>query len=277
MQDQFPEGSHGPDTSPQSLIVTHNLGSQSSHRLASDGNLETSPQRPGTQFPSHPQISDHQLTLDNLGALSSPPISAGSLSSDNPQMHNHQQMPNYSPRLECRQRNNYAPTGSYYPTHDYSTHNNPPVQCYPPAHGLPYEHHPPIYSGAYCSASPYPSVGMAEKGPDLNAPQPNTELRNPPIAQYPPLNYRGIDTHLISSAQTQTNCPAGPPISLTSNTDYGEPDKDIQSPLMPHAILPQYPSAGLSLLPTGVPVTDNPEREIIIAVMGVTGNTHKYS
>ena len=231
--------------SPQSLIVTHNIGSQSPHRPASDGNLEISPQRP--------------------------PMSAGSLLSDNPQMRNHQQMPNYSPMPECRQRNNYAPTDSYYPTHDYSTHNNPP------AHGLPDEHHQSIYSRAYCSASPYPNVGTAENGPDLNAPQPNTELSNPPITQYPPPNSRGIDTRRITSAQTQTNCPAGPHVSLASNTDYGEPDKDVQSPLMPHAVPPQYPSGGLPLLPTAVPVMHNPEREIIIAVMGVTGNTHKYS
>jgi len=285
MQDQFPEGSHGLDISPQSLMVTHKIGSQSSHDPVSDGKLEISPQRPGTRPPSHPQISDHQPTPDNLGALGSPPMSASSILSDNPQMRNHQQMPNYSRMPECQQRNNYAPTDSCYPVHDYSTHNNPPAQGYLPAHGHLYGHHQSIYSGAYSSASPYPSGHMADNGLDLNPPQPNTELRNPPITQYPPPNYQGIDTHHISSAQTQTNCPAGPDISLAGNTDHGEPDKEIHSPntrlpttpLMSHAIPPQYQSAGLPLLPIAVPVTLNPEREIIIAVMGVTGNTHKYS
>ena len=280
MQDQFPEGSHGLDMSPQSLMVTHNLGSQSSHRPASDSNLEISPKRPGTRHPSHPQISDHRPTPDNLGALGSPLMSAGSLSSDNPQMRNHQQIPNYSPRSECRQRNNYTPAYSYYPVH-----NNPPAQGYLPAQGRLYEHHQPIHPGAYSSASPYLRVGMADNGLDLNPPQPNAELNNPPIIQYPSPSYRGIDTCHISSAQTQTNRPVGPDISLAGNTAHGELDKDMHSPntrlpttpLIPHAIPPQYRSARLPLLPTAVPVMHNPEREIIIAVMGVTGNTHKYS
>lgn len=45
----------------------------------------------------------------------------------------------------------------------------------------------------------------------------------------------------------------------------------------PHTILPPYPPPGPPLPSDVVPLSDDQEREVIIAVMGATGNTHKYS
>ena len=85
--------------------------------------------------------------------------------------------------------------------------------------------------------------------------------------------------------QTQENSTAPPHIPPSDNIDRGEPDKGIQppnteipaTPSMSHTTAPPRSSAGSPSLSAVIPPTGDPEKEIIIAVIGVTGNTHKYS
>ena len=115
MQDQFPEGPDGPETTPRSSVVTPSFGSQPSHRSASDRNLEISPRHSDTLPPSQPEISDHGSTLDNQGAPGSSPMSVSPLLSNNPQMQSNQQMPatSHTPHTILPP---YPPTGPPLPS-----------------------------------------------------------------------------------------------------------------------------------------------------------------
>ena len=116
------------------------------------------------------------------------------------------------------------------------------------------------------------------KGPVFDSRQPNTELSNPPISESPPPNYQSIDTRHITPAQTQAYSPTPLRIPLASNTNIQSPNEGmLVTPPMSHPTPAAYPPGGPPLPSTVVPPTGDSGKEIIIAVMGVTGNTHEYS
>lgn len=221
-------------------------------------------------------------------------MSASPLTSDNPQMHNHQQMPNDPPTPEFGPRHGYPATHGYPPTHSYCpAHCYPPTDGYPHAshlppmpgyplpHGYPYmepDRHPSTEHQTYGSASlPRPSApGMAGREP-----RPNAELSNLPIPQGPPPKYQGIDICHSIPAQIPTNKPVQPHFPPTENADHGKTDKDTQSSNMKTPATPPTsniipPSCSLPTRPPPLSMMSsaaNPEREIIIAVMGPTGDT----
>lgn len=256
----------------------HSIRRPSSHCSESDDDLEETPDTPisghsrisgGQQVSSNQGTSGDPLVSDSAPTFGYPPMPHDSRMSSNPQMHNNQQLPDDSPMPDFGLRHGYPPTDSYPPTHSYYpargyppihplTFHLPLIPSYPLPYGHPYmepNHHPSPKSQAYGSAS---SPRASTPGMAGRRPRPNAELSSPPIPQSPPLKYQAIDARHSPPAQTPTNNPAQPDFSPAGNT-HREESKDIQSPR------------------TEMAATEDQKKEIIIAVMGVTGNTHEYT
>ena len=75
--------------------------------------------------------------------------------------------------------------------------------------------------------------------------------------------------------------PGSSPVSvspLSSNNPQMQSNQQMSATSsIPHTILLPYPPTGPPLPSDIVPLRDDQEREVIIPVMGATGNTHKYS
>lgn len=69
---------------------------------------------------------------------------------------------------------------------------------------------------------------------------------------------------------------SGSPL-LSDNPQIQSNQQIPATPPTPHTILPPYPPTGPPLPSDIVPLRDDQEREVIIAVMGVTGDTYKCS
>jgi len=207
---------------------------------------------------------------DSPGTSSSPAMLAIPLISDSQQMHNHQQIPNDPPIPDLGPRHGYPPAHVHPSTHGYCpahchppspgyprTFHHPSMPGYPQSHSYPYmapDHHLFAMHEEYDLAPPLPfpsAPGMAGR-----VPQSNAELSNLPIPQGPPPKYQGTSAPHSTLAQTPTNNPPQSHFPPTGNVDHKKTNKDIQSPNI-------EPSA------------DDPEREIIIAVMGLTGNSQR--